>query len=238
MPWVRLDENAMDHPKFISLSANAFRLWVEGLSYCQKHLTDGLIPRAALRGLRYYSVASAKLLTTVLVPGKGPLWIESPAGIEVHDYLEHNESRDIVLGKRNAAKERMQTRRSREQGSEHARERTAKFACGVSVLETDLQIEPEGECRGETLPQRAGSFCEWYADTHSRLIGVGYIGNPQKDYQTAIQLCAKLTDQELRDAAIVWFGMDDDFATKGTRTISKFASRATHCVQLARKVSA
>jgi hypothetical protein len=30
MPWVRIDENAMDHPKFIALSANAFRLWVEG----------------------------------------------------------------------------------------------------------------------------------------------------------------------------------------------------------------
>lgn len=81
---------------------------------------------------------------------------------------------------------------------------------------------------GETaLSSRAGDFCEWYGDKYLQLLGVGYIGNPRKDYDAARLLCEKLTDQAIRDAAIVWFGADDDFAKNGTRTIPKFASRAT-----------
>lgn len=84
------------------------------------------------------------------------------------------------------------------------------------------------------LPQRAGAFVQWYEDTHQRLFQIGYIG-AQRDYQSALQLCEKLTDQQVRDAALVWFGMDDDFATSGTRTITKFASRASGCLQQARQ---
>jgi hypothetical protein len=46
------------------------------------------------------------------------------------------------------------------------------------------------------------------------------------------------TDQELQDATYVWFGMDDKWATESTRTIPRFASRATKCVEKARKVTA
>lgn len=89
----------------------------------------------------------------------------------------------------------------------------------------------------QTPSERAGAFCEWYADAHLRHVGVGYIGNPRKDYESALLMVAKLTDAELRDAALVWFGMDDDFATNGTRTIPKFASRVSQCVLLARQVA-
>lgn len=78
---------------------------------------------------------------------------------------------------------------------------------------------------------RAGAFCEWYADTHERLFGIGYMGT-NLDYQKALTLCEKFTDQQLRDGALVWFGMEDDFATQGTRTIPKFASRITGCLQV------
>jgi uncharacterized protein YdaU (DUF1376 family) len=98
-------------------------------------------------------------------------------------------------------------------------------------------VEPEGGT-GETIRERAGNFCEWYSETHDRLIGIGYIGNPRKDYETALLLCSKASDQELRDAALVWFGMKDKFATQGTRTITKFASRATECIGMSRDVPA
>jgi hypothetical protein len=80
------------------------------------------------------------------------------------------------------------------------------------------------------LSKRAGDFCLWYEQTHDRLIGVGYFGS-NRDYMTALQLARKFTDKQMRDAAIVWFGMDDDFATSGTRTVPKFASRITACLQ-------
>lgn len=92
----------------------------------------------------------------------------------------------------------------------------------------------EGEAGEPTLPARAGAFADWYAETHERLLRIAYIGNPRKDYEAGLQLCDKLTDAELHDAALVWFGMDDDFATAGTRTITKFASRASWCLQQAK----
>lgn len=243
MPWVRIDENAMDHPKFLAISANAWRLWCEGAAYCQKHLTDGLIPRAALKGFRYYSPAALKQLTAELVPGKGPLWRDTAAGVSVHDYLDYNDSREAVLAARAKGKERKR-RFNEKHASANAPEnalpdsgRTTDVSRSVvGSLRQELSVEREGGA-GETAQQRAGNFCEWYADTHSRLIGVGYIGNPRKDYESTLLMVAKFTDAELRDAALVWFGMDDDFATSGTRTIPKFASRVSKCVQLARSVA-
>ncbi len=97
--------------------------------------------------------------------------------------------------------------------------------------------ESSSHSRENTEQIRAGEFCEWYADTHSRIVGVGYIGNPRKDYETALMLVGKFTDSELRDASIVWFGQRDNFATSGTRTVTKFASRASALVVAAREVA-
>lgn len=111
------------------------------------------------------------------------------------------------------------------------------------TLSTHTEAEAEAEAKKSVRTraakkgsheERAGTFCQWYEDTHQRLFGVGYMG-AGTDYQKALQLVAKFTDDELRDGALVWFGMDDDFATTGTRTIPKFASRITSCLQTARK---
>lgn len=106
MAYVRIDENAIDHPKFVAISSNAFRLWIEGTSYCQKHLTDGFIPALALKRFRYYSPSSLKMLLAALVPGKSPLWHDVEGGVTVHDYLTHNDNRETVEKNRQDAKDR------------------------------------------------------------------------------------------------------------------------------------
>jgi hypothetical protein len=233
MPWVRIEEKALTHPKILRLSDGAFRFWVAGLAHCQQHLTDGAIPSAMMRTLVAMTGRRVKELVDA------GLWLEIDGGYQVHDYLQHNESRAVVLAKREAAKNRMRSKRtspdcSREQTSELR----PKFACGVVSSEESTKPQRREEGPGETIPHRAGSFAEWYGETHERLVGVGYIGNPRADYENAQRLVQKFTDAELRDAAIVWFGMTDDFATRGTRTIAKFASRASDCVLRARRVSA
>jgi hypothetical protein len=239
MPWVRIDENALTHRKIIGLSDGAFRLWVAGLAHCQQHLTDGVILKLVLRTL---IGMTAKRVDELVSSG---LWLTHSEGYEVNDYLSHNESRAVVLEKRAAAKDRMRGRRSRELPANFSRtpsrEQTEKFACGVDSSVSQLVVSTEGGT-GETKPpmtvqQRAGAFCQWYEDAHQRLIGVGYMGS-SNDYTRAQELCMKFTDAELRDAATVWFGMDDNFAVTGTRTIPKFASRASDCVLRARRVSA
>jgi hypothetical protein len=39
MTWIKLDDQAVDHPKIASLPDRAFRWWVRGLSYASRFLT-------------------------------------------------------------------------------------------------------------------------------------------------------------------------------------------------------
>lgn len=232
MPWVRIEEKALTHPKIIALSDGAFRLWVAGLAHCQQHLTDGSIPNAIVRTLLYMTGNRVRELV------HAGLWEANHTGYQVHDYLVHNESRAVVLAKREAARSRMRSKRtSLERSREQSSEVRQKFACGVSVeIAKELQGREGGP--GETNPpDRVRDFIEWYSEAHERFVGVGYLASSQKDYMSACQLCEKFTDQELRDAALVWFGQDDDFATSGTRTLTKFLSRASACVLTAKKAA-
>lgn len=244
MPWVRIDENALNHAKLLALSAFAFRLWVEGLAYCQKHLTDGAITHTALRTFRYATGKHVAELSAS-VDGMAPLWQPVESGYTVHDYLQWNDSKEHVLAARAKARERIRKLRGKSSnGSSNAvtsREQSenerSSFSGGVSCSSPQaLSGKREGGA-GETAEQRAGEFCEWYADEHLSRVGVGYIGNPRKDYEAALLMVAKFSDSELRDAALVWFGQDDDFATRGTRTIPKFASRVSDCVLTARRIA-
>jgi len=111
MPWVRIDEHAMSHRKLRALSDGAFRLWVEGLAHCQRHLTNGAISSQDLRNFRYKrSRRVAELCTSV--EGAPPLWIPTGDGFTVHDYLIWNDDREIVLARRSKARERMQRLRA------------------------------------------------------------------------------------------------------------------------------
>lgn len=107
MRYARIEENAMDSPKFIAIGDRAWRLWCEGTVYCQRQLSDGLIPVKALRGFRYYSKAAMRELLAVNVPERGPLWHVEGDFVRVHDYLDWNDERQKVLASRKAGKERL-----------------------------------------------------------------------------------------------------------------------------------
>jgi hypothetical protein len=102
--------------------------------------------------------------------------------------------------------------------------------------EQEQKQEQEQEQERRTNEARASAFNEWYQDTHQRVIGIGYMG-ANGDWPTTRELCRKFTDAQLHDAALVWFGMNDEFATKGNRTVTKFASRITECLQLAQRIA-
>jgi hypothetical protein len=228
MPWVRIDENALDHPKIGGLSDGAFRLWVQGLAYCQKFLTDGFIGDLAVRGLHSYSPKRRSLLV-----GAG-LWDLSETGIRVHDYLEWNDSREHVTAARIFAKDRM--KKLREKRSHGVRtnsepcyaERSVNVPSGVVCMSSGSDVKERG--LGKTIPQRAEDFNRWYEDTHERLFHVGYMGT-NSDWQKILEMCGKFSDSQMRDAALVWFGDDSDFATNGTRSIVKFATRISGYLQ-------
>lgn len=113
MPWARLDDGLNDDAKLNALSSEAFRLWVRGLVYCQKNLTDGFIPECEVA--RWIAVIRERdrqkvvgeLCRALEYLGKGPLWNPRDGGYEVHDYLQWNDSREQVELARLTAKQRM-----------------------------------------------------------------------------------------------------------------------------------
>lgn len=94
MPYLRLDDNVMEHPKMERLSDPAFRIWMRGLTYCARLMTDGFIPRRLA-----LSWGSLKRIGELMAAG---LWDEAVGGYRVHDYLDWNESRERILERRRA----------------------------------------------------------------------------------------------------------------------------------------
>ncbi len=106
MAWIRLDDDYIYHPKFVALSSGAFRLWHEGMAYCRKLLTDGVIPQTALRSFRYAKRSAVDELITPIGTDVAPLWERIESGFLVHDYLVWNKSREQELKDREESKVR------------------------------------------------------------------------------------------------------------------------------------
>lgn len=136
MPWVRIDENALTHIKVRALSDGAFRLWVEGLAHCQRHLTNGHISRTALRTFLYNRRGRVDELTAS-VDGSASLWEAKEDGFTVHDYLVWNESREHVLKAREFARNRIKKLRAKR------RDRNGDSnALHVALQQSDVTVSP------------------------------------------------------------------------------------------------
>jgi len=135
MTWVKLDDGFPEHPKAVGLSDAALACWVRGLCYASRNLTDGGVPTPALR-----LVGTRKAATELVAAG---LWDETPDGWFVHDYGEHQRTRDEVETQREQNRER--ARVSRQRRSERAR--TSQRDKGVSHSEV---TKPESESETET----------------------------------------------------------------------------------------
>lgn len=102
MGWVRLDDNFADHPKVIGLSDTAFRLFITGLCYSNRQLTDGLIP---------YQMVNAWVGDNPEKPSDEledqNLWERVDKGFMIRSYDEYQPTRDEVEKKRGQAKERL-----------------------------------------------------------------------------------------------------------------------------------
>lgn len=107
MTWVKIDDGFFEHPKTLAVGEDAAFLFLAGLGYCNKNLTDGMIPKAMLRRLtRRPTRGLADRLCAVLVPGKGPYWHDRGDYYESHEYLAWNDSRATVLARRERDRKR------------------------------------------------------------------------------------------------------------------------------------
>lgn len=108
MAWVRLDDLAPEHPKFVAVGPLGLALFVAGLAFCNRQLTDGAIPAAIVPRLQAIDDAIA-VADSLVTAG---LWKRAAGGdYTVHDYLTYQPSRTKVLGERDANAARMRSNR-------------------------------------------------------------------------------------------------------------------------------
>ena len=107
MSWVKLDDGFYDNAKILRVGLTAAGLYVAGLSYAGRKLTNGFLPDVAVTMLG--GDASTSLPGRLVDAG---LWRPVEGGYQIHDYLDYNPSAAQVKAARNAAKTRMRCMRS------------------------------------------------------------------------------------------------------------------------------
>lgn len=102
MTWLKLDDMFAWHRKIRRLSDGAFRLHVTAMNMSARDGLDGFITHEDLDDMP--SIKSADKRATELVL-RG-LWVPTPDGWEIHDFLEYNPSRAQVQAQQKATRER------------------------------------------------------------------------------------------------------------------------------------
>lgn len=122
MPWVKLDDQCTEHVKMAQIGPLGLSLWVAGLAYCNRNLTDGFIPEAVARTLIDWGyldgsgnrwdvgvsrsgemsgvgmdVNSEMVIACLL---EAEVWHAVRGGYEVHDFLDYQPSKEQVENER------------------------------------------------------------------------------------------------------------------------------------------
>jgi len=117
MTWVKLDDGFCDHPKVLAAGPAAGWLYVAGLCYAGRFLTDGFIPSGVERKLTDLprpGVLVAKLLDV-------GLWEEVDGGWWIHDFDRFQRTKAQVDGTRKKGAERQaKLRNERRNGATNA----------------------------------------------------------------------------------------------------------------------
>jgi hypothetical protein len=84
MAWVRIDDQFTDHPKLAAAGPVAGWVYVSGLCYAARYLTDGFVPETiALR----FDGSSPEVLENLV---ECSLWDRVNGGYLIHDFLDYN----------------------------------------------------------------------------------------------------------------------------------------------------
>jgi hypothetical protein len=110
MPWVRLDENFAQHPKVLQAGPLGMAMHVSALCYCNRHLTDGFVPKQIASMLLDLSGLAMRMWDGDMVGGGqdatweliiedlvgAGLWEPVKGGWLIHDYLDYQPSKQQI----------------------------------------------------------------------------------------------------------------------------------------------
>jgi len=242
MPFIRLCDSYIDHPKFTALSASAFRLWHEGMAFCRKHQTDGLMSLVALKGFRYYQPALVKELAQTLPGEGGPLWETIDAfGFKIRNYLSWNLSKEESEREKEGGKAR--SKRWREQRSKNIITNTVRNASPHAyepnkdmdlVLRSSEGVQGKPDPAnpvGDTIAARAAAFLEKYAELYAEhRQGARMLKRASNvDWVKACELCGTWDDERLTKLAEIFLTTDEKWISGTGREFNVFHVKAQWC---------
>ncbi len=109
MTWVKLDDQFPDHPKVIAAGPQAGWLYICGICYSARYLTDGFVPASVVP--RLMNANTTKLIERLVAVG---LWEVTEDGYHIHDYLAYNPRReDVLIARQKTAKRQKEFRDKR-----------------------------------------------------------------------------------------------------------------------------
>jgi hypothetical protein len=145
MPWVKIDDGFFDNPTNRRLGPAGRDLFLAGLAYCAKGLTDGRIEKADLPLI--LASAQAKPAGIAKLVGAGR-WIDCGDHLEVAEYLTYQFSKARVLADRDRDREKKRRQRA-------AAPRPPQGTDGRFRPQGDTPGgHPEGTTRGESPATR------------------------------------------------------------------------------------
>lgn len=239
MSWAKLDDGLDEHPKVEQLLEGhielgmldgdamqelaglaALGLWTLGLTNTSRRLTEGHLSKRVLRGL---APATHQLLADRLTE-VGLLDHES-GGVQIHDYLDHNPSKDDVIAQRAARSEAgrkggQRSGQTRRQAKAEASAEASASANGKqkrTPARTRTPIQPPIPPKGGRARDRQAFEHELAAWTEQHLPGA----NPKRVAALAERLRGRVPDLTADVLAAyaaenpVWALHDEDFGANG-----------------------
>ncbi|SDN18601.1 hypothetical protein [Streptomyces wuyuanensis] len=157
--YVKVHDGLPDHPKIIEAGGEAGWLYICGLAYASRQLTDGVLPKRLVPRLTDGSKpeASASALVRVGLWHEGehdcPTCPEAGADAYViHDYLEHQRSAAEVAdlrAKRSAAGQRGGKRSGESRRAASGAEANREASASAKAKQAGSKTEPETETETE-----------------------------------------------------------------------------------------
>jgi hypothetical protein len=112
MAWIRLDDSFPDHPKAVQAGPMASWLYICGLAYANRYLTDGFIPERQAKRLTEIKKIDSCIASLVAAE----LWEKVEGGYQIHDYLDYQSSAQKVKADREKGRQRVESYRSKNSG--------------------------------------------------------------------------------------------------------------------------
>ena len=155
--WIKLSEDFFDDPKIISAGPDAAMLYVAGLCYCSRLLTDGVIPKGAVERFTPIRPVKKNAAAIVALISVG-LWSDKAETFIVRKYTDHQSTKADVEAKREAARVRMNKRRSSHEVQANKERSSREVHEPDTETDTETDKNPPTPLQGErTNPRSRGT---------------------------------------------------------------------------------